>query len=165
MQEKLKKADPETFNKMDIQNSQRLIRALEVCIGTWHDRFRLFTKVKKEIRNFIPIKIGLNLEKEELYNRINHRVDVMVQNGLIEEARSVYPYIDNTALQTVGYRELFDHFDGNLTLEEAIDKIKQHTRNYAKRQLTWFKKDNDITWFDPQDVENITKFIDTQLAS
>jgi tRNA dimethylallyltransferase len=164
LQEKLKTLDPETFEKIDIQNTQRVIRALEVCMGAGVP-FSSFHKGKKETRNFIPVKIGLSLEKEELYDRINHRVDQMIENGLIEEARNVYPFKENTALQTVGYKELFDHFEEKLALDEAIGKIKQHTRNYAKRQLTWFKKDTGFRWFSPNDLTKIIQFINAQIGS
>lgn len=168
LQEKLKQLDIDTYNNMDIQNSQRLIRALEVCIGTGKP-FSFFKKMKTQNpsplglgfpRNFIPIKICLNTDRDQLYQNIDYRVDEMIRNGLIEEARSVYPFKENNALQAVGYKELFDHFENKISLEEAINKIKQNTRNYAKRQITWFKRDKDYKWFDPKDLPAIINYID-----
>ena len=164
LQKRLEQLDPETFATMDIQNSQRVIRALEVCIGSGMP-FSAFRKGKKEKRNFTPVKICLNTNKEELYRRIDHRVDGMMQKGLLEEAKAIYPYKNNNALQTVGYKELFDHFDGIISLDEAVEKIKQHTRNYAKRQLTWFRKDKAFTWFEPGETSNIIQFINSQMLS
>lgn len=162
LQERLLALDPETYAQMDIQNPQRLIRALEVCLGTAQP-YSSFKKHKEVHRNFIPLKIILNTDKEKLYACIDHRVDAMMQHGLLEEARSVFPYKENNALQTVGYRELFDHFEGKISLEEAVQQIKQHTRNYAKRQLTWFRKDKDLHWFEPQQLGDIISFIDERI--
>ncbi|MDB5228180.1 MAG: miaA [Bacteroidota bacterium] len=159
LQEKLKQLDTDTYNNMDIQNSQRVIRALEVCIGTGKP-LSFFKQKRKLDRSFIPIKICLNTDREKLYQNIDQRVDTMIKNGLTEEARSVYPFKENNALQTVGYKELFDHFENKITLEEAISKIKQNTRNYAKRQISWFKRDKDYKWFDSNDCSLIIKYID-----
>jgi len=158
LQEQLKELDIDTYNNMDINNTQRVIRALEVCIGTGAP-FSSF-KQKKEInRNFIPIKIGLNLPKEKLHAQINHRVDEMIKQGFVAEAQQLYNYRKNNALQTVGYKELFDYFDGNTNLEEAIELIKLHTRQYAKRQMTFFNKNKDYTWFEPEQTNEIIDYI------
>lgn len=147
LQEKLKQFDPGHYKKMDIENPQRLIRALEICIDTGKP-YSSFLKKKEIARDFKSIKIGLTAERETIYDRINRRVDTMINAGLIEEAKSLYEYKDLNALQTVGYRELFNHFSGDGDLDFAISEIKKNTRRFAKRQLTWFKKDENILWFD-----------------
>jgi tRNA dimethylallyltransferase len=135
------------------------MRAIEVCLlsGMPYSSFR--TKEKKN-RSFNTVKIGLRCDRSTLYERINNRVDNMIADGLIEEAKSLYNHRALNALKTVGYSELFDYFDGVFSKKEAIEKIKQNTRRYAKRQLTWFNKDPNITWFDPSDTLNIYAFID-----
>jgi tRNA dimethylallyltransferase len=120
------------------------------------------TQVKKP-RFFETIKIGLSWDRDELYRRINKRVDIMIENGLLKEAQSLFKLKDLNALQTVGYQELFRHFEGTDTLEFAIDKIKQHSRNYAKRQLTWFKKDEELIWFKPADISEIKQLVENKL--
>ncbi len=162
LQQELEKLDPEYFEKVDRNNPSRLIRAIEVC--------RLTGKKYSELRSgksgalpFRVIKIGLELPREELYDRINRRVDVMIENGLEEEARAVYPLRTLNALQTVGYKELFDHFDGKTSKEQAIELIRQHTRNFAKRQMTWWRKDPEIRWFHPDAVEEMERFIRKEL--
>jgi tRNA dimethylallyltransferase len=145
LQEKLKIADPEYYSQADINNPQRVIRALEVFESTGKP-FSSFRKSTINRRSFNVIKIGLNLERKDLYSRINARVDEMVKHGLIEEVRSLLPFRHLNALNTVGYSELFDYFDKKADLETAIDLIKQNTRRFAKRQLTWFGKDKEITW-------------------
>ncbi|MDG3582206.1 tRNA (adenosine(37)-N6)-dimethylallyltransferase MiaA [Galbibacter pacificus] len=147
LQDRLKSLDPDHFNNMDVQNPHRLIRALEICMGTGKP-YSSFLNQKKEQRNFQTIKIGLTAERETIYNRINQRVDIMMQNGLLEEARKLHQYKNLNALQTVGYKELFDYFDGKWTLDFAVSEIKKNTRRFAKRQLTWLRKDEDILWFD-----------------
>lgn len=147
LQEKLKECDPEHYKKMDIENPQRLIRALEICIGAGKP-YSSFLKKKETARDFKSIKIGLTANREVIYDRINRRVDAMISEGLIEEAKFLYEYKDLNALQTVGYRELFHHFSGDSDLDFAISEIKKNTRRFAKRQLTWFKKDENILWFD-----------------
>ncbi|WP_026914970.1 tRNA (adenosine(37)-N6)-dimethylallyltransferase MiaA [Christiangramia portivictoriae] len=147
LQQKLQQLDPEYYVVADIQNPHRLIRALEICIGTGK-AFSTFLKKKKNTRNFKTISIGLTAEREEIYDRINRRVDIMLENGLLEEARELYPYRKYNALNTVGYKELFAHFDAQWDLETAVAEIKKNTRRFAKRQLTWFRKDESITWFD-----------------
>lgn len=146
LQNKLKELDIVSYNTIEIENPHRLIRALEICIGTGKP-YSNFKNKSKEKRNFIPIKIGLEADRELIYSRIDKRVDLMLQEGLLEEAKELYKYKNLNALQTVGYRELFNYFDGNCTLEFAIDEIKKNTRRFAKRQLTWNKKDTTIHWF------------------
>lgn len=147
LQQELKRKDPEQYGRMDTENPQRLMRALEVCIGTGLP-YSSFLNQKKNTRNFIPVVIGLEAERPVLYNRINTRVDIMVAEGLLDEARGLYNFKDNNALQTVGYRELFASFDGEYNIDFAIEEIKKNTRRFAKRQMTWFKKDTATTWFD-----------------
>ena len=145
LQEELKSRDPEYYQKVDLNNPARLIRALEVCdISGKPYSQQLSGKTKT-----LPWKVkkyAIDWPREVLYARINERVDAMLRNGLLEEARNVYPFRHLSSLQTVGYTELFDYFDGKYTLEEAVDKIKQHTRNLAKRQLTWWRRDEEIEW-------------------
>jgi tRNA dimethylallyltransferase len=161
LQEKLKELDPETYHSIAIDNPHRIMRALEICIGA-ETPYSTFKNKSKTPRNFTSIKIGLNAEREVIYNRINKRVDHMLANGLLEEAEKLYPNKDLNALQTVGYRELFSFFDGEFTQEFAISEIKKNTRRFAKRQGTWFKKDEETLWFDYQTNINeiITKISD-----
>ena len=147
LQNQLKELDPDSYRTIEIENPHRLIRALEICIGTGKP-YSSFKNKDKTKRNFIPIKIGLTADREVMYDRINQRVAMMVQEGLLEEAKKLYPNKDLNALQTVGYRELFDYFDEKCTLEFAIEEIKKNTRRFAKRQVTWNKKDDTIHWFD-----------------
>lgn len=161
LQRQLKEKDVETYNSIAIENPHRLIRALEICIGT-DLPYSSFKNKPKSPRNFTSIKIGLNADRELIYNRINQRVDLMIQEGLLEEAKKIHPHKDLNALQTVGYRELFSFFDGEITKEFAIEEIKKNTRRFAKRQLTWFRKDDSITWFNYASshesiIENIEK--------
>ena len=153
LREILEKLAPEKFYKMDNRNTQRVMRAIEIFS---QPKIEIEAKI---VRNFIPIKIGLNLDRTILYERINKRVDQMFTDGLLDEAKYLYQYRNLNALQTVGYSELFDFFDGKHSLEKATELIKQHTRNFAKRQLTWFKKENEMNWFEPTDVEGIINFI------
>jgi len=147
LQEKLKYLDPETYEYIAVDNPHRIIRALEICIGSGQ-AYSSFKNKPKAPRNFNSIKIGIKAEREIIYNRINSRVDIMLEEGLLEEAKSVYPHKKLNALQTVGYRELFSYFDGDFTLDFAISEIKKNTRRFAKRQMTWFKKDPETIWFD-----------------
>jgi len=158
LQHQLLELDPVYYHQVDLSNPKRLIRALEICINTGLP-YSSLRKNKPVERPFKIVKIGLNLPKEDLHQRIVRRVDTMMQKGLLEEARRLYPFRELNALNTVGYRELFDYFDGTTTLNEAVGKIKSNTRRYAKRQLTWFKKDKEITWFHPDDLSLILDFI------
>lgn len=158
LQEKLKIADPEYYNEVDIQNPQRIIRALEV-IETTRKPFSSFrTRIQKS-RPFNIIKIGLNIDRKLLYDRINFRVDEMVKAGLFEEVESIKGFRHLNPLNTVGYTEVFQFLDGQLSREEAIEKIKQNTRRFAKRQITWFKKSEDIKWFEPNQFDEIIKYL------
>ena len=158
IKEKLKKLDPEYFEIVDKNNPKRVIHALEICLSTGKTYTSFRTNTKKE-RSFRIIKIGLNRDRDELYSRIDKRVDLMIENGLMEEAQQMYPYKELNSLNTVGYKELFNYFDGNCTLDEAIFKIKSNTHKYCRKQLTWFKRDKDIHWFNPDNVEEIIKYI------
>lgn len=164
LQQQLHQTDPLFAAKGEMQNPQRMLRALEVVRSTG-ESILAFRKGAKQQRHFNIIKIGLDLPREELYNRINHRVDVMMQEGLLQEAKEVYPLSHLNALQTVGYRELFDHFDGNCVLEKAVDKIKQNSRHYAKRQLTWFKRDEAIKWFHPSQLAEMIEYCSQQIKN
>jgi tRNA dimethylallyltransferase len=143
LQKMLNEKDPEYFNSVDINNPQRIIRALEICISSGKPYSSFLSRQKKE-NQYEVIKICIDVSREALYHRINKRVDNMIDEGLIEEVKSLIPFKHLPALNTVGYSELFDHFDDKMSLTEAIEKIKQHTRNYAKRQITWFKKEDGI---------------------
>jgi tRNA dimethylallyltransferase len=149
LQSELKELDPETYDRIALDNPQRVTRALEVCIGSGLPYSSFKNKAKKK-RNFRSLKVGLNGDRQQIYDRINLRVDLMIQNGLLDEARSLYKHRTLNALQTVGYRELFAAFDGDSTQDFAIEEIKKNTRRFAKRQLTWFRKDAEIFWFDFQ---------------
>ena len=155
LQEELTLLDPEYANQVDRSNPARLIRALEICRTTGLP-YSVLRANKPRPRNFRIMKMGIELPREMLYQRINSRVEAMMQAGLFEEALSLYPYRHLNALNTVGYKELFDHFAGLTSLDHAVEKIKIHTRRYAKRQLTWFKKDPDYTWFQPDEIDQIT---------
>lgn len=154
LQQQVKEQDPLYFSTGEIQNPQRLVRALEVVQSTGRS-IRHFQQGKKMERNFRIIKTALELPKEELHRNINHRVDEMMARGLLQEVTTLVPWRGLNALQTVGYTELFDYLDGNSTLEQAVELIKKNTRQYAKRQMTWFRRDKDISWFSPQDVSGI----------
>jgi len=163
LQEQLKNLDPETYKTITIDNPQRVIRALEICIGTGKSYSSFLTNPEKN-REFKTISIGLHAERSIIYDRINQRVDLMIENGLLEEAKTLFSYKHLNALNTVGYKELFDHFEGNSTLEFAISEIKKNTRRFAKRQLTWFRKDASINWFDYKtDANEIIQFVSTQI--
>lgn len=160
LQQQLKELDPLSYEKMDVYNKQRLVRALEICIAQGKP-YSHYLGLHSKKRSFETIKIGLTADREVVYDRINHRVDLMMEKGLLEEARSLYEHKHLNALQTVGYRELFAHFDGLVSLEEAINEIKKNTRRFAKRQGTWFRRDPEITWFDyktsPNDIINFVE--------
>ncbi|HYV93996.1 MAG TPA: tRNA (adenosine(37)-N6)-dimethylallyltransferase MiaA [Chitinophagales bacterium] len=154
LQKLLLENDPVYYGRVDINNPHRLIRALVVNLSTGKP-FSSFRKSKPHMRDFISVKIGLHADRKELYDRINHRVDEMIQNGLLEEAKELFPHRNLIALQTVGYRELFDFLEGKISFEKAVDLIKQNTRNYAKRQMTWFRKEKDMQWFSAEQAEEI----------
>lgn len=160
--QELKLLDPEYYQIVDRKNPKRIIHALEICYQTGQTYTSFRTHPKKE-RPFRMIKIGLTRPREELYNRINLRVDSMIENGLVEEALSVYPQRELNSLNTVGYKELFHYLDGVWTLDYAVEKIKVNTRTYARKQLTWFKHDSEIRWFHPDEKEAIIKYIDDAL--
>ena len=160
LQEALKRLDPVHYENVAKENPQRMMRALEVCIGSGRP-YSSFLNIKKNSRSFTPVIIGLEAERELMYSRINQRVDIMVQQGLIEEAKALYPNKNLNALQTVGYRELFSYFDGEWTQDFAIEEIKKNTRRFAKRQMTWFKRTNGIAWFDfTTPASDIINYID-----
>ncbi len=159
----LRELDPDFYNQVDLKNPKRLLRALEVCLTAGKPYSQLRNNFNNQ-RPFKTVMLGLNLEREILYDRINRRVDIMVDEGLVEEARTLYPQRTCNALNTVGYKEFFDHFDGNISLDEAIDLIKRNSRRYAKRQLTWFGK-YDMPWFSPLQEEEITEYLYTQIAT
>lgn len=162
LQKQLKDLDPIAYNSIAIDNPQRLIRALEICIGTGKPYSSFLTNPEKN-RNFKTISIGLDAERSIIYDRINQRVDIMVKNGLLEEVKALLPYKHLNALNTVGYKELFKYFEGEWTLDFAISEIKKNTRRFAKRQLTWFRKDEAIAWFDyTSDINSIIKHIENQ---
>ena len=156
--EELKRLDPEYYEIVDRQNPRRVVHALEICTMTGKT-YTSFRKREKRQRPFQIIKIGLNRPREELYDRINQRVDQMMADGLLEEARSLYPLRHLNALNTVGYKELFDYLEGRWPLEEAVERIKGNTRRYARKQLTWYKKDERMKWFHPQETEQIISYI------
>ena len=148
LQNELKNNDVLSYSKIDIKNPHRLIRALEIFRGTGSTYSSFINNSKKQIREFKIINIGLTADRKIIYDRINKRVDNMIENGLIKEAKMVYKHKDLNALKTVGYKELFEYLSGECTLDKAIDEIKKNTRRFAKRQITWFKKQKNTTWFD-----------------
>ena len=156
----LRKLDPEHWEIVDRKNPRRVLHALEICIQTGKTYTSFRSNTTKE-RPFNIIKIGLNRDRNELYDRINQRVLNMIDAGMIEEALRVYPKRTLNSLNTVGYKEMFEYLDGLTTLDEAIFKIQSNTRKYARKQLTWYKKDDDLQWFNPDNVEEILKYIST----
>jgi tRNA dimethylallyltransferase len=163
LQAELKAKDPAYYAEVDLFNPQRMIRALEVY-HTSGIPFSSYRTKQHKTRSFKIIKIGLNTNREQLYTQINNRVDEMIEMGLANEVKKLTPYRNLNALNTVGYSELFSYLDGMFSLDEAVDKIKQNTRRFAKRQLTWFKKDQEINWFEPSDLQVILNFLDVQLG-
>ncbi len=161
--QELKELDPDHYAVVDKQNPRRVVHALEIChmTGKTYTSFR--TNSKKE-RPFRILKIGLNRPREELYERINRRVDQMMADGWLDEARSVYPLRHLNALNTVGYKELFLYFDGTWSLEEAVERIKGNTRRYMRKQLTWFKRDPEIHWFTPDETDEIVALVKAELS-
>ena len=156
--EELRRLDPEYYEIVDRQNPRRVVHALEICTMT-SKTYTSFRRRERRQRPFSIVKIALNRPREELYERINCRVDQMMSDGLLEEAHALYPRRELNALNTVGYKELFDYLDGRWPLEEAVERIKGNTRRYARKQLTWYKKDEQIRWFHPDDKESIIDYI------
>lgn len=156
--EELRVLDPEYYDIVDKKNPRRVIHGLEICYQTGKT-YTHFRKRERRQRPFNIVKIALNRPREELYERINNRVDEMVSSGLLEEAKALYHYRELNALNTVGYKEMFGYMDGTFTQEEAIERIKGNTRRYARKQLTWFKRDKDVRWFNPDDKNEIMNYI------
>ena len=159
--EELRQRDPEYYEIVDKQNPRRVVHALEICVMTGKP-YSSFRTQEKKVRPFRIIKIGLTRPREELYKRINRRVDKMMKDGLLEEAKEMYPKREVNALNTVGYKELFEYLKGKFTLHEAVERIKGNTRRYARKQLTWYKKDEQIRWFHPDDKDEIISYIEQQ---
>ena len=165
--EELRRLDPDYYEIVDRQNPRRVVHALEICVmtGKTYTSFRKkesgvrSQESSRDVRPFRIKKIGLNREREELYQRINARVDQMISDGLLEEVKALYPKKELNALNTVGYKELFDYLDGRWPLEEAVERIKGNTRRYARKQLTWYKKDEHIRWFHPDDKQSLMNYI------
>jgi len=158
LQEMLKGLDEEYYAVVDKKNPKRLMRAIEVCLATGMKYSELRLNRQKQ-RSFLTVKIGLNLPRHELFDRIDKRVDEMIGKGLVDEVRALYRFRRLNALKSLGYREIIQYLDGHLTLEQAIARIKTHTHHYAKRQLTWFRRDPEITWFRPEQMEEIRRFV------
>ena len=163
MCQELKLLDPDYYKIVDTKNPKRVIHALEVCYMTGKPYSSFRTRQNKK-RPFDIIKIGLQREREELYDRINQRVEAMIENGLIDEVKRVAAFRNCNALNTVGYKEIFQYLDGNWPYETAIEKIKQNTRIYSRKQMTWYRKDPEIRWFHPNDKESIKNFIENELT-
>jgi len=159
----LKRLDPEYYKKVDLKNYKRILRGLEICYQTGKTYTSFHTNTKKQ-RNFNIVKIGLFMDREELYNRINLRVDLMIDEGLVAEAKKYFPYRELNALNTVGYKELFQYFDKKISLDEAIRLIKRNTRHYAKRQISWFNRYNDINWFEKGKDKEIIDFLKNTIS-
>lgn len=155
----LKLLDPEYYAQVDLKNTKRIVHALEICYQTGRTFTSFRTSTQKQ-RPFNILKIGLRREREELFNRINERVDQMIANGLLDEARALLPYRDENALNTVGYKEMFQVLDGKWDLQFATERMKKNTRVYAKKQMTWFAHDKDIHWFHPDEIDAITALVD-----
>ncbi|MCQ2975007.1 MAG: tRNA (adenosine(37)-N6)-dimethylallyltransferase MiaA [Bacteroidales bacterium] len=158
LRNQLQKLDFEYYNQCDLNNHKRIIKALEVCIQTGKPYSSFRTGIKKK-RSFNIIKIGLNMPREILHNRINLRVDKMMEMGLLNEAKNLYEYRNLNSLNTVGYREIFNYLDNQTTLETAVELIKRNTRRYARKQISWFNSDNQLTWFNPEQFEDIIQLI------
>ena len=158
----LRLLDPEYYRIADLKNAKRIVHALEICYMTGRTYTSFRTQTKKQ-RPFDIVKIGLKRDREELYERINRRVDQMMTDGLLTEARQVYPYWQSNSLNTVGYKELFKYLDGEWTLDFAVEKIKQNSRIYSRKQMTWFKRDPDIRWFHPDETTAIKQYLHSVL--
>ena len=163
MAERLRELDPAFYEVVDRKNPARVLRALEVCIATGKPYSTLRTGKRRE-RPFGIVKIATDMDRAVLYERIDRRVEIMMEQGLEQEAREVYHLRELNSLQTVGYREMFDYFDGTITREEAIELIKRNSRRYAKRQLTWFRRDAEFAWFHPAEKEKIIEYIDAKIC-
>lgn len=161
---KLKEADPIHYDEVDRMNYKRVIHAVEICRMTGKPYSSFRTNIKKE-RPFKIIKIGLTRDRDELCDRINRRVDQMMADGLLEEARKVYPYRHLNSLNTVGYKELFNYFDGEWSLDFAVEKIRRNSRVYARKQMTWFKRDEEIEWFHPEDETEILQYLNEAIST
>lgn len=159
----LSELDPEYYQVVDKNNPARIMRALEVCLISGK-RYSELRKGESKRRDFSIVKVGIDMPREILYDRINRRVDIMIEQGLEAEARKVLPYRHCNSLKTVGYAEMFDYFDGTTSYEQAVELIKRNTRHYAKRQMTWFRRDADIKWFNSPDIEKITQYINSQFG-
>lgn len=162
LHKQLLKLDPVHYNQVDLNNPKRILKALEVCIITGKP-YSSFLTLPKKTREFSILKIGLNMDRAELYQKINQRVDEMMEYGLLKEAKELYHYKQLNALNTVGYKELFEYFQGVISLEKAVELIKRNTRHYAKRQLTWFARDNEIKWFSPFNRKKIFAHIQSEI--
>ena len=163
LQQELKELDPVYYGQIDLQNPHRVIRALEVCISSGKP-FSSLRYGGSVHRNFTAIKVGMKWDREALYQRINQRVDRMIEDGLLDEARLLHTQRGLNALETVGYKELFDHLEGKIDLETAVELIKRNTRRYAKRQLTWWRKDEEIRWFEQEEAEMVVNYIESSIT-
>jgi tRNA dimethylallyltransferase len=159
----LKRLDPEYYKIVDLKNPKRILKGLEICMMTGKTYTSYRTAIKKE-RDFNILKIGLNIDRSKLYERIDKRVDSMIENGLLDEAKAFYQYKNTNALNTVGYKEIYDCIDGKYDLNKAIELIKRNSRRYAKRQLSWFMRDKEIKWFEPIEYEQILNYINTSIV-
>ena len=157
--EQLRVLDPEYYAQVDRSNPARRVRALEVCLSTGKP-YSSMRKGERKERNFEVVKIGVDMPRDVLYDRINRRVDMMIDEGLEAEARAVLPLRHCNSLHTVGFSEMFDYFDGKISREEAIDLIKRNSRRYAKRQMTWFRRDEEVRWFSPTDIDQILRYVE-----
>ena len=159
LRQRLLELDPEYYHQVDLNNPKRLLHAVEICLMSGKT-FTSFRRNKIKERPFRILKIGINQDRKILYERINERVLKMMNDGLLEEAKTVYPYRNLNSLNTVGYKELFTYLDGDCSLDEAVDLIQRNTRKYARKQLTWFRRDQDIKWFEPEQISEIITYID-----
>jgi tRNA dimethylallyltransferase len=158
----LKQLDPVFYNQVDLKNTKRVIHAVEICLMTGKPYSELRTNTRKS-RDFNIIKVGLNRDRAELYSRINSRVDLMIKDGLLEEAKALFEYRHYNSLNTVGYKELFEHFEEKINLDKAIELIKRNSRRYAKRQLSWFRRDDEIEWFHPDQEDEVIQYIENKI--
>jgi len=162
LQQKLLQIDPDYHQQVDLKNPKRILKALEVFSQT-RNKYSSYLTNSSKIRNFSVIKIALNIDRNELYDRINSRVINMIESGLVDEVKSLIQYKFLTPLKTVGYKEIFDYLENHISLTEAIDLIQRNTRKYARKQITWFRRENSIQWFNPSETENIIHYINTQI--